>query len=345
MDSKRILDQIEDEWSELGDNFKQLEATNEVYLKKLNELTNYQQSCAKMIGHQRYRMKAIEGYLKNLKKDPKVPKSKLEQVRNNLLKREAELQNIEQTLPKETGKYLKVVLGNINVSFLNKEEKFRYKDDYEKFKLVLNCIAFILASLNLYFTSRRLEIVLLFLLVWYYCTVSIRESILKANGSRIKGWWRLHHVLSTVTAGILLVWPENQAWNTFRNQFFYYTIYVSFIQYLQFKYQRGALYRLKALGQRDNMDITIEGFHSWMWRGLTFLLPFLFIGYVFQLYHAVVLLNLGYYTRGSTWHVRVLGILFFIFFVGNTVTTFMVVPNKIRQKMWVQYRYLTKKKD
>lgn len=74
------------------------------------------------------------------------------------------------------------------------------------------------------------------------------------------------------------------------------------VQYLQFRYQRGVLYRLKALGERDNMDITIEGFHSWMWRGLSFLLPFLFFGYLFQFYNAYALYQLSF-AQDVTWHV------------------------------------------
>lgn len=88
------------------------------------------------------------------------------------------------------------------------------------------------------------------------------------------------------------------------------------MQFLQYYYQSGCLYRLRALGERHTMDLTVgesagpaqqpgengaagevgvrgqgrallsfflsptEGFQSWMWRGLTFLLPFLFFGHV-----------------------------------------------------------------
>lgn len=75
------------------------------------------------------------------------------------------------------------------------------------------------------------------------------------------------------------------------------------VQYMQFRYQSGVLYRLKALGARHNMDITIEGFHSWMWRGLSYLLPFLFGGYIFQLYIAYTLYSLSYHPA-ATWQVR-----------------------------------------
>ena len=74
------------------------------------------------------------------------------------------------------------------------------------------------------------------------------------------------------------------------------------VQYLQFRYQQGVLYRLKALGERHNMDITIEGFHSWMWRGLSFLLPFLYVGYIYQLYNAYTLYSLIFHSE-ATWQV------------------------------------------
>lgn len=67
----------------------------------------------------------------------------------------------------------------------------------------------------------------MFLLVWYYCTLTIRESILKVNGSRIKGWWRFHHFLSTVVSGMLLVWPNTGAWYDFRGQFMWFNVYIS----------------------------------------------------------------------------------------------------------------------
>ena len=63
-----------------------------------------------------------------------------EKERNNLLqtdliRRKAQLYEMESILPKPSGRYLKIILGNINVSILDKNEKFRYKDEYEKFKL------------------------------------------------------------------------------------------------------------------------------------------------------------------------------------------------------------------
>lgn len=193
---------------------------------------------------------------------------------------------------------------------------------------------------HLFFHFRAFELAFIFLLVWYYCTLTIRESILKVNGSRIKGWWRAHHFISTVCAGVLLIWPQGEPWQLFRTHFMYFNAYISMVQYLQFRYQRGVLYRLKALGERHGMDITIEGFHSWMWRGLSFLLPFLFIGYMFQAYNAYVLYKITWH-KDAPWQVPVLSLLFFVLFIGNTVTTLLVIPEKIRERVKEQYRLMS----
>lgn len=86
------------------------------------------------------------------------------------------------------------------------------------------CLCFQLTHTYL---RRALELAFIFLLVWYYCTLTIRESILKVNGSRIKGWWRAHHFISTVAAGVLLVWPQGEHWQLFRLQFMYFNVYIS----------------------------------------------------------------------------------------------------------------------
>ncbi|XP_053986840.1 transmembrane protein 120 homolog [Hylaeus volcanicus] len=315
------------DWNDLAKDYKDLEVLNREYLAKLEEISELQAKCLKGISHQRYRMGVISKSLKQLHASD-ARKS----LAKDMARREEQLHEMEQTLPKRNGTYLQIILGSVNVSILNRSDKFKYKDEYEKFKLILSVIGFILSVLNLVTNVRTLELSFMFLLVWYYCTLTIRESILKVNGSKIRGWWRFHHFLSTVVSGVLLVWPNTGPWYAFRQQFMWFNVYISVVQYLQFCYQRGVLYRLKALGERHNMDITIEGFHSWMWRGLSFLLPFLFVGYLFQLYNAYVLYTLISHPE-ATWHVPVLSSMFLVLFLGNLITTCMVIPQKLRQRM------------
>ena len=119
----------------------------------------------------------------------------------------------------------------------------------------------------------------------------------------------------------------------FRSQLLYYTAYTSFLQFLQFYYQHNCLYRLRALGERYSMDITIQGFHSWMWKGLGFLLPFLYAGYLFQLYNAITLFHLSRHPQCSEWQVPVAGFLFSVLFLGNVITTSLVIKQKIKGKI------------
>uniref|UniRef100_A0A182PV88 Transmembrane protein 120 homolog n=1 Tax=Anopheles epiroticus TaxID=199890 RepID=A0A182PV88_9DIPT len=337
------VDELEKDWSELSDEYRSLETANQQYQELHERLEEMQEKCTKQIQHQRYRMRQISKNIKTyLAKERLTPedKEKVTQLEKSIMKRKAQIHEIEQGLPQQNSQYLKIILGDVNVSILNRNDKIRYKDEYEKFKLILNVIGLLLSFLNIVFNYRALELVFLFLLVWYYCTLTIRESILKVNGSRIKGWWRLHHFISTVCAGVLLVWPQGEPWQQFRTQFMYFNVYISLVQYMQFRYQKGVLYRLKALGERHNMDITIEGFHSWMWRGLKFLFPFLFLGYVFQCYNAWTLYGLSQH-RDATWQIPVLAFLFMILFVGNSLTTLMVILQKQTERTENRYRLMS----
>ncbi|XP_058063403.1 transmembrane protein 120 homolog [Anopheles bellator] len=336
------LNELDREWSELSDEYRSLEMVNQSYLDLHERLEEMQEKCTKQIQHQRYRMQQIRKNLKLYVRKEQITasdKEKASGLEKNIMKRKAQIHEIEQGLPQQNSRYLKIILGDVNVSILNRNDKVRYKDEYEKFKLILNVIGLLLSFLNIIFNLRALELVFLFLLVWYYCTLTIRESILKVNGSRIKGWWRLHHFISTVCAGVLLVWPQGEPWQLFRTQFMYFNVYISLVQYMQFRYQKGVLYRLKALGERHNMDITIEGFHSWMWRGLSFLIPFLFVGYVFQFYNAWTLYQLTKHPE-ATWQIPVLSVLFLILFAGNMTTTMLVIPQKLNEHTETRYRLM-----
>jgi flagellar biosynthesis protein FliQ len=81
------------------------------------------------------------------------------------------------------------------------------------------------------------------------------------------------------------------------------------------------------------MDITVEGFQSWMWKGLTFLLPFLIAGYLFQLYNAYILYYLAIDEQCTEWQVPALSVIFLVLFLGNTWTAIIVVRQKVHEKL------------
>ncbi|RXN24504.1 transmembrane protein 120A [Labeo rohita] len=277
--------------------------THKVYRQKLEELTNLQAICSSAISKQR---KGLKDLKQSLHKCTKTCNEKETEVVNDLLVQIKERQNVffdmEAYLPKKNGLYLNLVLGNVNVTLLSNQAKFAYKDEYEKFKLYMTIILMFGA------------VTCLFLLNY-----------------RIKGWWVSHHYVSTFLSGVMLTWPEGPMYQMFRSQFLAFSIYQSCVQFLQYYYQSGCLYRLRALGERNQLDLTVEGFQSWMWRGLTFLLPFLFFGHFWQLYNAVTLFKLSARDDCKEWQVFMLALTFLVLFLGNFLTTLKVVHQKLQK--------------
>lgn len=115
-----------------------------------------------------------------------TPEDRLEMISSRITANNLFLSRISNTLPNKD-RYLKVILGGVDVSILNKADKWTYKQEYEKFKFIVTCISLVSSLVIWSLTSRfrAFDALFHFLLVWYYCTLTIRESILIANGSNI----------------------------------------------------------------------------------------------------------------------------------------------------------------
>ncbi|XP_058490063.1 ion channel TACAN-like [Solea solea] len=322
---------IRDEWKYMDEECKQLQETHRIYLQKLDEISKLQSSCSSSIFRQRRRLTEMS---KKCSTESSEKDSKnVDEIKDKIKTRLNAFSEMEAFLPKKNGLYLSLVLGNVNVTLLSKQSKFAYKDEYEKFKLCTTVILLLLSFICYFFVSYRfVDAILNFLLVWYYCTLTIRESILTSNGSRIKGWWVFHHYVSAYLSGVMLTWPDGNLYKIFRNQFLAYSLYQSFVQCLQCYYQSGCLYRLRTLGERHNMDLTVEGFQSWMWKGLTFLLPFLFFGHFWQLFNGLSLFRMAQLPDCKEWQVLMCGLCFLILFMGNFFTTLAVFRQKLKSR-------------
>ncbi|ERE75965.1 transmembrane protein [Cricetulus griseus] len=292
--------------------------THRIYKQKLEELTALQTQCSTSISKQKRHLRDLKHTLQRYKRHSSQEEAELiQQIGANIKERQNVFFDMEAYLPKKNGLYLNLVLGNVNVTLLSNQAKERASGRPW--------------DIGLFLPTRVTDEVFNFLLVWYYCTLTIRESILISNGSRIKGWWVSHHYVSTFLSGVMLTWPNGLIYQKFRNQFLAFSIFQSCVQFLQYYYQRGCLYRLRALGERNHLDLTVEGFQSWMWRGLTFLLPFLFCGHFWQLYNAVTLFELSSHEECKEWQVFVLALTFLILFLGNFLTTLKVVHAKLQK--------------
>uniref|UniRef100_A0A3P9A6W2 Transmembrane protein 120A n=1 Tax=Esox lucius TaxID=8010 RepID=A0A3P9A6W2_ESOLU len=256
------------EWKSVEEEYHQLQESHRLYLQKLDEVSKLQINCSSSIARQRQRLKDMSQLVKRCSKEGLTEEDvkTLDGIKEHIKARPNTFFEMESFLPKENGLYLNLVLVYYLSGFLN-------------------------------FLS--------FLLLWYYCTLTVRESILITNGSRIKGWWVLHHYISAFLSGVMLTWPDGHLYQSFRNQFLAFSLYQSLVHCMQYYYQSGCLYRLRTLGERHNMDLTVEGFQSWMWRGLTFLLPFLFFGHFWQLYNGLSLFSMAQHPDCREWQVSV----------------------------------------
>uniref|UniRef100_A0A8D3CK99 Transmembrane protein 120B n=1 Tax=Scophthalmus maximus TaxID=52904 RepID=A0A8D3CK99_SCOMX len=297
--------------------------THKIYRQKLEELTNLQSTCSSAISKQR---KCLKDLRHSLTRGAKTCDEKdlelITDIRTQIKEKENFFFDMEAYLPKRNGLYLNLVLGNVNVTLLSNQAKFAYKDEYEKFKLYMTIILMFGAITCLFFLNCRVtDEIFNFLLVWYYCTLTIRESILMSNGSRIKGWWVSHHYVSTFLSGVMLTWPEGPMYQMFRSQFLAFSIYQSFVQFLQYYYQSGCLYRLRALGERNQLDLTVG--ELWMMCPL----PLQF----WQLYNSVTLFRLALHEDCKEWQVFMLALTFLVLFLGNFLTTVKVVHQKVQK--------------
>ncbi|VEL21564.1 unnamed protein product, partial [Protopolystoma xenopodis] len=189
------------------------------YLSIVDDLKEKQSVCFKSIKHEKNYAKIIRDeikkylvflyiYFESFSKTASFEETKrLNEMLSELDWNEFITKDMYDSLPNSSGLYLKIVLGHVNVSLTNKQDRYLYKHDYERFKIIISAISATLSFLLYFFIhSRVMDTAFHFLLVWYYCTLTIREQILIVNGSRIKGWWVTAHFISTAAYAIMLIW-------------------------------------------------------------------------------------------------------------------------------------------
>ena len=112
-------------------------------MQTLDKCHTLQKKCMSGVTHQKYRLGVIKKLIKDVEIGDNVTKEEMGEVADlnkDLLRRTSQLGQMQEVLPRQSGRYLRGILGNVDCSILDKNEKYQYKEQYEQFKLIVNLI-------------------------------------------------------------------------------------------------------------------------------------------------------------------------------------------------------------
>jgi hypothetical protein len=247
--------------------------------------------------------------------------------------------------------FVRLWLGQVNVRAASVRDRVALRDEYEKFKertnlgFVVFPLVWMLTDVYLRHEWRYTHWIHILTHVWllyYYVSLSLRENILLANGSKIRPWWITHHYVASAMSIIVLTWPsDSQSWARFTRLFTAYFLYQGLVQFVQGWYQRARHYPRVALGEAHHMDVshteTLSEFH----RGLYPIAALLLVAHVWQIFNGVALLQVlaSELNVSQPWyHFReelqclALGVLFIFLGVTNFYVTCDTVVEKFAKE-------------
>lgn len=186
-------------------------------------------------------------------------------------------------------------------------------------------------------------------LLYFYTALAIRESMLRANGSNIRGWWIAHHYISIAMTLVSLMWPEGHMLrrdgdanspdvvaDVVVTQIMHFVVAQGIVMMLQNRYQRSRLYTRIALGKAGSMDVVGEGAN---FSGqLKLLIPLLFALQAWQFWLSYVQLDAArraLVDGHREWQLVAGGFLFFVLALGNfraTLLTVLIKAKFVRRK-------------
>jgi hypothetical protein len=284
------------------------------------------------------------------------------------------------------GRFLTLMLGSeANVQSDGKaEERLRLKEAYHSFRDLTDPLFALLPALLLLashssFVSSSLYILLAQMycvfLLWFYSSLSLRENVLRCNGSSIRPWWVRHHYYGVFLALSALSMPAQNYMS--RKAFFDPYCQLAFAQglvmLLQNRYQRRRMYTRVALGKSSSMDVVSSGISG----QLKLLYPLLFFLQVLYLRSSFLCLaastsTLGKYVYSTSqiykristmsekvsqwiertaahnappWQVSHCGILLLLMAGGNTLSLLSTIHEKASIKRGRKQRRTSNSKD
>eukprot|EP00002_Diphylleia_rotans_P029839 TRINITY_DN6096_c0_g2_i1.p1 TRINITY_DN6096_c0_g2~~TRINITY_DN6096_c0_g2_i1.p1 ORF type:complete len:228 (-),score=49.76 TRINITY_DN6096_c0_g2_i1:245-928(-) len=192
-------------------------------LKQMHELQQKLLSAQKKETKQ---AKELEQTLKSLQIENKISQERAATCKATFAEISGEWKKRLAKLPKPHNWFLNYFIGKtFNTVIFNRSDKLNFKKEYEAYKLGANKLSAVVVAIILFTGWRPLLSFYHFQLLQYYISVTIRENILRNNGSEIKYWWITHHYISIGLCCALLTWSYGDSYYAFRDQFLYYALY------------------------------------------------------------------------------------------------------------------------
>eukprot|EP00126_Sphaerothecum_destruens_P003552 Sdes_comp17304_c0_seq1m6509 len=299
-------DEFQKEWDDFQAHFQSLEKSYKEYYDALEIFEEKKKHCMGEINR-------ANKYISSM--DKTMRKGLISRENVSLLSEyKKKLNNIKRYFPQPHSLALRIILGDVNLTLWNVGDRFKYKTEYERFKLKCTVLTIFWGFVNLFYPNRLTTSLYLFGMIYFYSILTTREHILQANGSAILTWWFIAHYLLLGINCVLLISQNDEFFSRFYFIFILYSIYSAVVALLQYKYQIARMYTLRALGKTDSMEITSDTLPAKTSVG--WLLPFLFFGQIFQLYCGFFLFPFSS-LQSSDWHTPSLSYMFILLGAGN----------------------------
>ncbi|KAI5179717.1 hypothetical protein NEOKW01_0180 [Nematocida sp. AWRm80] len=228
-------------------------------------------------------------------------------------------------------KILQLILG-VSELKLPERTKYKYKGDYETFKLTATIVTTILTVMNLFvFSNKVIDTIQILTQMYIYSTLTIREHILINNGSNIKTWWLLHHYICIVITGMMLTCPES-SFREIRNPILKFLFVLSCSQLVQFQYQMRRLYVFRALKKADPLEISSDVMSVSLLANLGVAVAILILFQFIQIYVAYYIYSLHIKYHWQCYQPLIGAILIGSMAIGNLVTILYTCYKKIEEK-------------
>jgi len=264
------------------------------------------------------------------------------------LKENTEETELEESFhARDSGLFLRMLLGPINVRAARKAGRFKVKEEYNTYRdrTAVMFLAFPVLLLGLKyqiwngcFPALPVQVYQAWLL-FFYTSLALRENILRVNGSDIRPWWVYHHYCAMVMALVSLTWGIQGHPLCVRKQqgvrlFLGWAVMQGVAMLLQNRYQRQRLYTRIALGKAGRMDV-VWGETAGVTGQLWILYPILFVLQGFQFFIGILLLKTAILEDESEWQMVACGFLLILMACGNFINTVatLIAKAKVKSKM------------